>query len=64
MSLDAPTVAMLNDKNKFSEWAAAKGLRVPKSFAITAKEQLFDYNPRCDTALSACIRSCLTAPVC
>ena len=51
MSLDAPTVAMLNDKNKFSEWAAAKGLRVPKSFAITAKEQLFEYNPRWDAAL-------------
>ena len=51
MSLDAPTVAMLNDKNKFSEWAAAKGLRVPKSFAITSKDQLFDYNPRCDGGL-------------
>ena len=53
MSLDAPTVAMLNDKNKFSKWAAEKGLRVPKSFAITSKEQLFDYNPRCGAVIGA-----------
>ena len=53
MSLDAPTVAVLNDKNKFSTWAAGKGLRVPKSFAVTSKEQLLDLNPRCDALLPA-----------
>ena len=46
MSLDAPTVAVLNDKNKFSQWAAAKGLRVPKSFPVTSKQQLLEYNSR------------------
>ena len=51
MSLDAPTVAVLNDKNKFSQWAAAKGLRVPKCFSVTSKAQLLEYNSRCTHVL-------------
>lgn len=43
---DAPTVANLNDKIKFTELCQRIGAVVPKMFPITSAQQLMELNSR------------------
>jgi carbamoylphosphate synthase large subunit len=45
---DAPTVAQLNDKIKFTELCQHIGAVVPKMFPITSGQQLMELNSRCN----------------
>lgn len=49
-TLDAATVALLNDKNKFTVHCESLNMHVPKAFPVTSHQQLVDYNSR-----SACL---------
>lgn len=44
LSLDADTVAALDDKHRFAELAAALGLSVPDTHLITSPEQVLDFD--------------------
>ncbi len=43
---DAPTVAALNDKIKFSNLCQSIGASVPKAFPVTSPQQLMELNSR------------------
>lgn len=45
---DAPTVAQLNDKIKFTELCQHIGAVAPKMFPITSGQQLMELNSRCN----------------
>ena len=49
-TLDAESVAVLNDKNQFSAICERMGMRVPHSFAITSRKRLLEINERCGPA--------------
>ena len=47
-TLDAPSVALLNDKLKFSALCAKLGVAAPQCFAVTSARQLAELNSRWD----------------
>ena len=46
-TLDAPAVALLNDKLKFSALCAKLGVAAPECFPVTSARQLAELNSRC-----------------
>lgn len=51
-TLDTESVAVLNDKIKFSAACERMGLRVPDSLDITSRKRLLELNERCGRACS------------
>ena len=45
-TLDAESVAVLNDKIKFTELCERIGMRVPRAFSVTSRERLLELNSR------------------
>ncbi len=52
-TLDAASVALLNDKIKFSRLAERIGVAVPPSFSVTSRRELLDLNSRCPRSCRA-----------